>query len=267
MGISKASPKLDGKHVVFGRVIKGIDKVSKLESVGSQSGQPLFEVIVSDCGELESEAMKVRLRKAGDTENLPPGWERKESRTKPGLFYYVHEGGYTQFERPSTRSQNPLEVIAATAKRRRLEAERSQQKEAESQLPARAVRKGEARIWHILKKHRDFFGKPASSWRQKEISWSKKEAKAALEKLKDKLVNVGYGGGAQALQRKFENYAKLESDDEVSAKVGGDLGPVTKSRKLFGGDEIAQVAFELKVGDVSAIVETKEGCHLVARFE
>eukprot|EP00971_Amphidinium_carterae_P124897 2474272-Amphidinium_carterae.1 len=103
--------------------------------------------------------------------------------------------------------------------------------------------------------HRDFFGKPASSWRQKvtarevsassashssagvcfgvcwqnsfacfailkanaceimsasasargdttlhaqEITWSKKEASAALEAVRAKLFNVGYGGGAQA---------------------------------------------------------------------
>merc|ERR1712061_778721 len=98
-------------------------------------------------------------------------------------------------------------------------------------------------------------------------TWSKKEAKAALEKLKDKLFNVGYGGGAQALQRKFENYARLESDDDVSAKVGGDLGPVTKKKKLFGGREIAKVAFELDLGKLSDVVESMEGCHLVARFE
>merc|ERR1712007_8800 len=99
----------------------------------------------------------------------------------------------------------------------------------------------------------DFFGKTTSSWRQKEISWSKKEAKAALVKLKDKLINVSIGGGTQALQRKFENYARQESDDNVSAQVGGDLGPVTKKKRLFGGHEIAEVAFKLKVGDVSSV--------------
>merc|ERR1719387_2559955 len=95
------SPKLDGKHVVFGRVIAGLDILSKLESAGTQSGKPLFEVTVADCGELESEAQKLRKRKAPEKEEpLPPGWERKESTTKPGLFYYRHEDGPTQFERP-----------------------------------------------------------------------------------------------------------------------------------------------------------------------
>lgn len=32
---------------------------------------------------------------------LPAGWEKRESRSRPGVFYYVHEAkGLTQFERP-----------------------------------------------------------------------------------------------------------------------------------------------------------------------
>eukprot|EP00439_Symbiodinium_sp_Y106_P075125 s2152_g14.t2 len=155
----------------------------------------------------------------------------EEAKIKPGLVYYQHESGQTQFERPSSRSsKDPLEKIIEKEKRQKAEEEK---KEA-NKLPERAVQKGEARIWHILKKHRDFFGKPAKSWRQSQITWSKKEAKESLKALKFKLENVAYGGGAQALQKKFENYAKAESDDDISAKVGGDLGPITKKKKLFG---------------------------------
>merc|ERR1740122_340850 len=206
--------------------------------------------------------MKTRKRKHPGEEKLPPGWQKKESRSKPGLFYYQHESGYTQFEQPSSHAKDPLSAMAELAERRRKEAEK---KEAAA-LPTRAVHHGEVRAWHIMKKHRDFFGKPASSWRQKEITWTKKEAKSALDTIRFKLINVGYGGGAQALQRKFENYARLESDDDVSAKVGGDLGPVTKKKRLFGGLELANAAFELKVGDISEIVETAEGVHLIGRF-
>lgn len=261
---SVAMPKLDGKHVVFGRVISGMDIVSKMESCGSQSGKPLFEVVIVACGELESEALATRKRKgrSNDEGPLPPGWEKKESRSQPGLFYYQHEDGYKQFERPTTTSRDPLEAIA---KRRREETPGAAKEQA--QPPVRACQSGEIRAWHILKKHRDFFGKPANSWRQKSITWHKKEAKAALDKLRDKLLNVGTGGGTEALQRKFENYARLESDDDVTAKVGGDLGPVTKRKQLFGGLEIMKAAFELKVGQLSEVVETAEGVHLVGRFE
>merc|ERR1739836_109336 len=42
---------LDGKHVVFGRVVEGMDTVKKVESFGSQSGKTSKKIVVADCGE------------------------------------------------------------------------------------------------------------------------------------------------------------------------------------------------------------------------
>merc|ERR1719482_530750 len=44
---------LDGRHVVFGKVIDGMDIVQKVEAVGSSSGTPQKTVVVSDSGLLE----------------------------------------------------------------------------------------------------------------------------------------------------------------------------------------------------------------------
>jgi len=41
---------LDGKHVVFGKVIDGFDVVKAIEKVGSQSGKTSKKVTVADCG-------------------------------------------------------------------------------------------------------------------------------------------------------------------------------------------------------------------------
>ena len=47
---------LDGKHVVFGRVLEGMDVVLKVEAVGSQSGKTSAPVRIADSGELPVEA-------------------------------------------------------------------------------------------------------------------------------------------------------------------------------------------------------------------
>ena len=41
---------LDGKHVVFGQVVSGMDIVKKIESFGSQSGKTSVKISISDCG-------------------------------------------------------------------------------------------------------------------------------------------------------------------------------------------------------------------------
>ena len=42
---------LDGKHVVFGQVIQGMDIVRKVEECGSKSGKPNKRVKIANCGE------------------------------------------------------------------------------------------------------------------------------------------------------------------------------------------------------------------------
>jgi len=44
------TPHLDGKHVVFGQVVKGYSVVTAMEMVGSGSGSTRHKVVVSDCG-------------------------------------------------------------------------------------------------------------------------------------------------------------------------------------------------------------------------
>ncbi|KAL6980706.1 peptidylprolyl isomerase, partial [Sarracenia purpurea var. burkii] len=43
---------LDGRHVVFGKVLSGMDIVFKIEAEGRHSGVPRTNVVISDSGEL-----------------------------------------------------------------------------------------------------------------------------------------------------------------------------------------------------------------------
>lgn len=46
---------LDGKHVVFGRVVEGLSVVKEMEKVGSDGGQTSKPVVIEDCGQIKED--------------------------------------------------------------------------------------------------------------------------------------------------------------------------------------------------------------------
>lgn len=44
---------LNGRHVVFGKVVEGMDVVKKVESYGSESGRTAAKIEIKDCGEVK----------------------------------------------------------------------------------------------------------------------------------------------------------------------------------------------------------------------
>ncbi|KAE8984511.1 hypothetical protein PR003_g23637 [Phytophthora rubi] len=50
------TPWLDGKHVVFGRVLEGMDVVDIVSSCGKRSGKPSAEVKIINCGVLNADS-------------------------------------------------------------------------------------------------------------------------------------------------------------------------------------------------------------------
>lgn len=44
--------RLDGKHVVFGSVVDGMNVVKEVEKLGSASGKTSTKIMVTNCGQL-----------------------------------------------------------------------------------------------------------------------------------------------------------------------------------------------------------------------
>ncbi|PPR05489.1 hypothetical protein CVT26_009056, partial [Gymnopilus dilepis] len=50
--LTRPAAWLDGAHVVFGEVVQGMDVVKEAESYGQNSGKPIKEIKITDCGTL-----------------------------------------------------------------------------------------------------------------------------------------------------------------------------------------------------------------------
>ncbi|KAK8963228.1 Peptidyl-prolyl cis-trans isomerase CYP19-2 [Platanthera guangdongensis] len=85
----KATPHLDGKHVVFGKVVQGIGFLKKIEQAGSESGKPVCPVKIVNCGEVaENKTTTMSMEKgkktAKSSKDLSDSSDGvKESRKRP----------------------------------------------------------------------------------------------------------------------------------------------------------------------------------------
>lgn len=107
------------------------------------------------------------------------------------------------------------------------------------------------RAAHLLVKHAG--SRRPASWRQAEITRSKAEARQIL---------AGHEARIRAGEASLGALAEQESDCS-SARKRGDLG-------FFGPGEMQrefeEAAFGLGVGEMSGVVETASGLHLIERY-
>lgn len=94
-----------------------------------------------------------------------------------------------------------------------------------------------------------FKGSPAAQEGKPELT--EEQAKAKAEELRKQIV---------AGTLKFEEAAQKESDDVGSGSRGGDLGEFNRGQMV---PEFEKAAFEAKPGDVTPVVRTQFGYHII----
>jgi NIMA-interacting peptidyl-prolyl cis-trans isomerase 1 len=172
---------------------------------------------------------------------LPPNWEVRHSQSKNLPYYFNSAEKVSRWEPPSETNTEKLKRYMAEYHSNKSLAEGTGEDR----------QSGKIRAAHLLVKHRD--SRRPSSWRENTITRTKEEAEAII-----KAHEARIKGGEISLG----DLALTESDCS-SARKQGDLG-------FFGrGDmqkEFEDAAFALKAGEVSGIVDTASGLHLIQRF-
>jgi len=132
--------------------------------------------------------------------------------------------------------------------------------DAEAEPSAKRAKTGgavsEVQVLHIIRKHQG--SRRPSSWREANITCTKEESREFLSKLRGDLA----GNRGATLTRKFEELAKKNSDCG-SAKKGGDLGVFGRGKMQKAFED---ASFALSVGELSGIVSTDSGEHLILRI-
>eukprot|EP01111_Echinosteliopsis_oligospora_P007096 TRINITY_DN2170_c0_g1_i1.p1 TRINITY_DN2170_c0_g1~~TRINITY_DN2170_c0_g1_i1.p1 ORF type:complete len:252 (-),score=50.63 TRINITY_DN2170_c0_g1_i1:47-754(-) len=109
----------------------------------------------------------------------------------------------------------------------------------------------EVRCRHLLVKHRD--SRRPSSWKSEKITRTKEEAIDMVTQYRQRITSG---------QISFEDLARTESDCS-SSRDGGDLG-------VFGRGQMQKpfedASFALQVGEISGLVSTDSGIHIIQRL-
>merc|ERR1712060_140036 len=109
--------------------------------------------------------------------------------------------------------------------------------------------------FQILKKHAASLW--PMTWRGGRATCTKAKARIAVENLRKRLL------ASATMQQAFAELAREHSDD-VSAPQGGDLGHLERKDGALP-PTVEDAVFALKTGELSELLETDQGVHLVFR--
>ncbi|CAN8097330.1 unnamed protein product [Discula destructiva] len=172
---------------------------------------------------------------------LPSNWEVRHSQSKNLPYYFNSIEKSSRWEPPAGTDTEKLKVYMA-----------KHHSPAAAGGVGTAANEGKIRAAHLLVKHNE--SRRPSSWKEAEITRSKDEARKIIE---------GHQERIKSGEITLGELATTESDCS-SARKRGDLG-------VFGHGDMQQAfeeaAFALEPGQISGVVDTASGLHLIQRLE
>ncbi|RDX46712.1 rotamase-domain-containing protein [Lentinus brumalis] len=160
-------------------------------------------------------------------------WEVRMSSSRGVPYFYNAETHESIWEAPPGLTHDQIATLQG-----------AQQHLLKSDRPA------QVRASHLLVKHRE--SRRPSSWKEANITRSKEEA---IEMLQE------YASEINGDPERFAELASKYSDDSSHSR-GGDLGFFKPGQMQKPFEE---ATFALKVGEISDIVSTNSGVHLILR--
>ncbi|KAL2832857.1 hypothetical protein BDW59DRAFT_93340 [Aspergillus cavernicola] len=172
---------------------------------------------------------------------LPAGWEVRHSNSKNLPYYFNSMTRESRWEPPEDTDLETLKAYMA-----------KYHSGAAAYPDGSNQDDGKIRCSHLLVKHRD--SRRPSSWREADITRSKEEAREILRGHQERILEG---------EIRLGDLATSESDCS-SARKKGDLG-------FFGRGEMQkefeEPAFALQPGEISDIVDSPSGLHLIERVQ
>ncbi|GAA5997956.1 hypothetical protein JCM5350_007917 [Sporobolomyces pararoseus] len=178
------------------------------------------------------------------------GWEIRFSNSRKRAYFYNASTQESRWEVPESLADSDLSTLPGA--QYLSGSGGSQQHQGGGGAPPSGGT-NRVRASHLLVKHQG--SRRPSSWKEANITRTKEEAIEILKAHAEKLKNEPELGKA------FAELARTESDCS-SARDGGDLG-------YFGRNQMQKpfedAAFGLKVGEMSDIISTDSGVHIILR--
>ena len=116
------------------------------------------------------------------------------------------------------------------------------------------------RVRHILQKHAG--SRRPASWRCPNVTQSKEEAIAIIQSFKTQIEEALNNNDFEKAESIFVSIAQTESDCS-SAERGGDLGSFTRGKMQKAFED---ASFGLEIGQLSGLVDSDSGIHIILRI-